>query len=102
MWNCIGKQAIFEIGKRLKHVKENDLVHGEFGKWLKSIEMSHMHANRFMKVFEELEDANYTSMFNLGISALYQIATLPEPEREKERCYMAFILSLLISIGKVF
>lgn len=80
----VAGQAIFEIGKRLKHVKENDLVHGEFGKWLEGIGMTHQHANRYMKVVDELGDTNYTSMFNLGVSALYQIATMPEDEREKK------------------
>lgn len=83
----------------LKHVKENDLVHGEFGKWLESVDMNDSYARKFMTVYEELGD-NRSTLNTLGMSALYQIATLPEPEREKERCYIAFILSLLISIRK--
>lgn len=80
----VAGEAIFEIGRRLKHVKENDLVHGEFGKWLESINMTHQHANRFMKVVDELGESKYTSMFNLGIATLYQIATLPPEQREAE------------------
>ena len=78
----IAGQSIFEIGKRLKHVKENDLVHGEFGKWLESVDMSYRTANKFMKVASEL--SNMTTSSHLGYEALYLIATLPEPEREKE------------------
>lgn len=74
-------QSIWEIGRRLNHVKENDLAHGEFTEWLKSIDMSQTQANRFMKVSSELKKP--TSV-NLGINALYLIATLPEEEREKE------------------
>src|SRR5690625_719899 len=80
----VAGQAIFEIGKRLKHVKENDLVHGEIGGWLESIEMSHTHANRFMKVYEELPDSKITHVGKIGLRALYEIATLPQEEREKE------------------
>lgn len=77
----IAGQSIFEIGRRLKHVKENDLVHGEFGKWLDSIEMNWDTANRFMKIATELNSDTYR---NIGWQAMYLIATLPEEEREKE------------------
>lgn len=77
-------QSIFEIGRRLKHVKENDLAHGEFGKWLESINMNNQQAHRFMKVSEEYEQSNLTTSLNLGLNVLYEIATLPEPERTKE------------------
>ena len=77
-------QSIFEIGRRLKHVKENDLAHGEFGKWLESINMNNQQAHRFMKVSEEYEQSNLTTSLNLGLNVLYEIATLPEPERNKE------------------
>ncbi|MBY6181046.1 DUF3102 domain-containing protein [Staphylococcus warneri] len=79
----IAGQSIFEIGRRLKHVKENDLVHGEFGKWLRSINMHHDTANKMMKIANELNSNSYTYM-NLGSRALYEIATLPESERTKE------------------
>lgn len=77
----VAGQAIFEIGKRLKHVKENDLVHGEFGNWLNSIEMDWNTANRFIKVSSELNSDTY---HNLGSNALYLIATMPEQERTKQ------------------
>lgn len=79
----IAGQSIFEIGRRLKHVKENDLAHGEFGKWLSKINMSRSTARRFIKVAESPE-LNSPSMANLGTSILYEIATLPEEERTKE------------------
>lgn len=74
-------ESIFEIGRRLKHVKENDLVHGEFGKWLETINLNQSTANKMMKVSSELNSYTYT---NLGLNALDMIATLPEPERTKE------------------
>lgn len=81
----IAGQSVFEIGKRLKHVKENDLAHGDWERWCREeIEMTPQHANRFVKVFEEL-GANRTSGFDLvGVKALYEIATLPSEERERE------------------
>jgi Protein of unknown function (DUF3102) len=79
----VAGEAIFEIGRRLKHVKENDLAHGEFGKWLESVGMSTSQANRFMKVFDELGESNFLTSRKIGVEALYYIATLPEPEREK-------------------
>jgi len=80
----VAGQAIFEIGKRLKHVKENDLVHGEFGNWLRNIEMSNQQASRFIKVYEELPEIEFSDVGKIGLNALYEIATLPPEEREKE------------------
>ncbi len=72
-------QSVFEIGRRLNHVKENDLAHGEFHNWLESIGIEYRTANRFMKVARELP--NVSSMSDLGYSVLYLIATLPEEEK---------------------
>lgn len=76
-------QSIFEIGRRLKWVKENDLVPGEFGAWLDSIQMGHRQAQQFMKIATELSGSNAKTSSHLGVEALYQIATLPEEERDK-------------------
>lgn len=81
-WRFIGGQAIFEIGRRLKWVKENDLAHGEFGKWLEQIEIDRTMAFRFMKIATEL-NANVATSQHLGMQALYEIATMPPDEREQ-------------------
>lgn len=76
-------QSIFEIGRRLNWVKEHDLAHGEFGNWLKSINMSWDAANKFMKIQRELPSS--ATSRNLGTEALYLIATMPADERNKEQ-----------------
>ncbi|MGO3625633.1 MAG: DUF3102 domain-containing protein [Leuconostoc mesenteroides] len=78
----IGGQAIFEIGRRLKWVKEHDLAHGEFGKWLEDININRTVAFRFMKISTEL-NSNVATSQHIGMQALYEIATMPEEEREK-------------------
>ncbi|MFT8392789.1 MAG: DUF3102 domain-containing protein [Liquorilactobacillus ghanensis] len=80
-YQSIGGQAIFEIGRRLKWVKEHDLAHGEFGKWLKSIEIQPRQAQRFIKIATEF--SNTTTSSHLGMNVLYEIATMPAEERDK-------------------
>lgn len=79
-YQSIGGQAIFEIGRRLKWVKENDLVHGEFGKWLESIDIKPRQAQRFIKIANEF--SNTTTSSYLGMNVLYEIATMPPEERD--------------------
>lgn len=79
----VAGEAIIEIGRRLKHVKENDLTHGQFGKWLESIDFDTFQASRFIRVYEELSDGNLRTCANIGFRALYEIATLPPDERDK-------------------
>lgn len=78
----IAGQSIFEIGRRLKHVKENDLAHGRWKEWCKQINMSVDYANKHIKVFEEFN--NKSTSTSLPFNSLYEIATLPELERTKE------------------
>ena len=78
----IAGQSIWEIGRRLSYVKEHDLAHGQFMEWLKTIGFEQTEANRFMKVANELP--NSATLHNLGSTALYLIATLPEEERDKQ------------------
>nr|DAY15758.1 MAG TPA: Protein of unknown function (DUF3102) [Caudoviricetes sp.] len=78
----IAGQSIWEIGRRLNHVKENNLTHGEFGGWLDKIGIHYREANRMMTVAKQLP--NVTTLSDLGSSALYLIATLPDEEKEEQ------------------
>lgn len=71
----IAGQSIWEIGRRLNHVKETDLAHGQFGKWLEHIGIQYREANRMMTVAKKLP--NVTTLSDLGSTALYLLATLP-------------------------
>lgn len=64
------------------YANENDLAHGEFGKWLESIGVDGSQARRFMKVASEL-DSKRGTYHEIGLRALYEIATLPPEQREK-------------------
>lgn len=78
----VAGQSIWEIGRRLNHVKEHDLVHGEFGAWLDKVNIGHREAQRMMKVASELP--NTTNWSHLSSRALYLIATLPTEEKEQQ------------------
>lgn len=79
----IAGQSIFEIGRRLKHVKENDLIHGQWEEWLEKVNFNRTQAYKFIKIYED-RGTNVLSTKQNSIDALYYIATLPETERTKE------------------
>lgn len=78
----IAGQSIWEIGRRLNHVKEHNLVHGQFGEWLDAIKISHSEARKMMTIAKQL--SNRSTLNDLGTSALYLIATLPEEEKQEQ------------------
>ncbi|OUB52003.1 hypothetical protein BK741_07235 [Bacillus thuringiensis serovar iberica] len=72
----IAGQSIFEIGRRLKHVKEHDLVHGEFGKWLKEhVNFTERQARRFMQVVDEFKTDD---VVRIGSSKIFEVLQLPQ------------------------
>lgn len=78
----IAGQSIWEIGRRLNHVKEHDLAHGEFIQWLKKINIERTEAHRMMKVAEQLPDV--ATLQHLGTTALHLIATLSDDQKREQ------------------
>src|SRR5690625_2399017 len=79
----VAGEAIFEIGRRLKHVKENDLAHGEWAGWCKeSLNMTPQHANRFVRVYDRF--SNRTPVFSLSISVLEALIPLTDEQLTQE------------------
>ena len=78
----IAGQSIWEIGRRVNHVKEHNLVHGECMDWYTSLGIDKDFASKSMKIANELP--NFETLRNLGTTALHLIATLPEEEREEQ------------------
>ena len=78
----IAGESIWEIGRRLKHVKENDLTHGQFTNWVESQGFHIREAQRMMKIASELP--NTTTLSHLGTTVLHLIASLPEEEKQEQ------------------
>lgn len=78
----IAGQSIWEIGRRLNHVKENDLVHGQFMEWYQGLGLDKDFVSKSMRVAKELP--NFETLRNLGTTALHLIATLPEEEKQEQ------------------
>ena len=68
--------------RRLNHVKENDLAHGEFMNWYQNIGLDKDFVSKSMKIARELP--NFETLRNLGTTALYLIARLPEEEKQAQ------------------
>lgn len=96
----IAGEAIFEIGRRLKYVRDASLDSedpeevqvanererlGGWMRWLSEhVDFNHSHARKFIIVAESFTDGLFPRTSGLGILALHLIATLPEEERSKE------------------
>lgn len=77
----IGK-SVWEIGARLKHVKEHDLTHGQFMSWYQGLGFNKNFVSKAIAVADNL--SNFPTLGNIGTEALYLIATLPEEEKQEQ------------------
>ncbi|PGA92163.1 DUF3102 domain-containing protein [Bacillus toyonensis] len=73
----IAGQSIFEIGKRLKHVKENDLVRGQWTTWCEEqCGIKRQTANRFIQAFEQFP--NGTTSYQIESAKVFELLSLPQ------------------------
>ncbi|MEK3707414.1 DUF3102 domain-containing protein [Paenibacillus sp. FSL R7-0198] len=84
----VAGEAIFEIGVRLKEVRDTPQRYGlegyrDWERWCEDeCDITRQHANRFIKVADELGTSGFRDAA-LGIRALYEIATLTPEERTR-------------------
>lgn len=81
-WKSFAGMSVWEIGKRIKHVKENDLTHGNYINWLNDIGIDRSEAYRYIKIADELP--NDDTWQHLSTRAMYLITTLPEEQKQEQ------------------
>ena len=81
----VAGEAIFEIGRRLKHVKENDLAHGEYERWVQDeAQMSPGQARKFVKVYERFSKRSPGNELPNSMTVLYELTSFTDEQLEQE------------------
>lgn len=81
-WKQQAGQAVFEIGKRLKHVKETDLAHGQWTAWLESVDITPRTAQRMIQAYDQFGKTTHASL--LPTSKIFDLLSLPESVDREE------------------
>ena len=72
----VAGQAVIEIGKRLKHIKENDLSRGKYIEWLISVDIDRFTAAKMIQAFEQF--SNVQTSQHLPTGKIFEMLSLPE------------------------